>query len=214
MELNRRQEVIPLNRPRIMSKDSNLYHRNGCRYALRIMPKNLVRIGLFTAEVEGIKPCSVCNRMSFIYNNEKAYLIKSTAKWPITFKIMGEELYIKTNVSLWKLVYSVPTSKIILYHRNHSEKEIDFENPRNEAFHRQKDFPPSNEILPVCKYIYEHDRYKESRITGKRLRYTGVNKKYKKKAEKFERKEKEKRIESLFKVLEKENPAIKKHSIN
>ena len=203
-----------MNRPRIMSKDSNIYHRNGCRYILRIMPKNLVKIGLFTAEVEGIKPCSVCNRLSFIYSQEKDTLMKATSGWQMTFKMDGELLYIKTNVSLWMLVYSFSSSKIVLYHRNHSEKEIDFENPKNEAFHRQKDFPPNSKIMPICKYIYEHDRYKEARNSGKKLIYKKSEKKYRKRAEKFERKEKERRVESLFKVLEKENPSIKRHSIN
>lgn len=203
-----------MNRPRIMSKDSAIYHRHGCRYALRIKKENKVELGLFAAEVQGLKPCTVCNRMSFIYGTEKYSLMKATSGWNMTFKIVGEELFIKTSIGLWKLIYRPETSKIALYHRNAIEREVNFECPENEPFHRQKDLPPTNAIFPVCKYIFEHDRYKEARILGKKLHSGTVSKKYQKKAKKFERKESMKRVNSLFKELEKADPKLKDLSFN
>ena len=203
-----------MNRPRIMSKGSTVYHRRGCRYSIRIKPENRVDIGLFSADAQGFKPCAICNRMSFIYLMEKSSLMKATSGWPLMFKIVGEELFIKTNIGLWKLIYKPETSKILLYHRNSIEREINFESPWNEPFHRQHDLAPSNTIFPVCKYIFEHDRYKEARMLGKKLHSGTVSKKYQKRAKNFERKESLKRVNSLFKELEKADPKLKDLSFN
>lgn len=195
-----------------MSKDSIVYHRPGCLYAKRIKPVNLVKMGVEDMKYHGFTPCSCCNSLHFVYKSE-TNIEKPVKRWGLTLKMAGEELFVKTNISLWKLIYSKKSEKITLFHRNHSEKGVNFEEPWTEKFHKQWDFAESNNISSVLEYIFEHDRYREARKNGKKLP-SGVSKRCKRLAKCVERKERRKKVDKLFEKLEKSDPSLKKLSIN
>lgn len=203
-----------MNRPRVMSSNSKYYHRPGCMYAQRILPAHMVKMGLVNAQYTDRIPCSFCNSMAFIYKTEKSSLYHKVNGWNMMFKMDKDVLYVFTSIGVWKMSYSMDIDKILLYHGNHSDKPVDKQHPEKVAYHRQRDFKPCDSIYAACKYIFEHDRYREARMNGKKLHSGTVAKKYQKKAHNLERKERRKRVLELFKEIESEDPKIKKLSMN
>ena len=101
--------------------------------------------------------------------------------------------------------------KIVLYHRSRSPIPADFTQPQKERYHRQTDCANGNTISAICKYIYEHDRYREAREKGEMLT-TYTSKRSRILAEKAQKKEKRKRLDDLFRQLEENNAGYRELS--
>lgn len=76
------------------------------------------------------------------------------------FKYVNGMLYVKTEISLWKLVYSRKDEKIAIYHRNATAEAVNMDCLENEKFHRQKDIQYVETIQGCLSYIYEHDKFR------------------------------------------------------
>ena len=114
----------------------------------------------------------------------------------------------KSEIGCWKLVYVRREEKIALYHRNATTKELDFEHPQFEAYHRQEDKMFCNTIEGCLDYIYEHDKYKAQVERGETVtRFS--SKKYARREAKAQRKRQNKRLDYLFKVIEGQNTGLK-----
>ena len=55
---------------RVLSTETNIYHRASCIYSKRIMPKNRMEMGPFEAKKHGYRPCKCCNTMKFLYDRD------------------------------------------------------------------------------------------------------------------------------------------------
>ena len=154
---------------RVLSTATDIYHKPGCRYTKQIYNRNKMELLFWEAREYGYRPCKCCNTMVFLYDVEKDSLCRMESEWGLRFQMRDGILYVQTSISCWKLVYSKKEEKIALYHRNSSDKPVDFKKPQYEQYHRQKDCPNGNSISKMCRYLYEHDRYREAQQKGIQL---------------------------------------------
>lgn len=84
----------------------------------------------------------------------------------MNFKHIDGVLYVKTEMGCWKIVYTRKEQYFVLYHRNSTNKQLDFEKPQNEMYHRQIDVPKEYTIEKYLNYIYEHDRFQQAEQSG------------------------------------------------
>lgn len=187
---------------RIMSIESNIYHRPSCKYVYFMKPSNKEKLLWEDAKRCG-RPCRHCNSMSFLCSEECKTIEWNTENRNMEFKYKGGMLYVKTKVGCWKLVYARNMEQIALYHRNSRQAELDFKHPEKDRYHQQRDQLYFNNIAQALNYIYDHDKYKAAVQRGdKRIVYK--NKKYKEQAKRRERKAALRRVDRLFDMIEKE----------
>ena len=196
---------------RVLSTESSVYHRANCPYVKRICEKNKMELPRAEAREHGYRPCKCCNSMGYMYQEEQCNLDYFKRRWSLDFLLSDGILYVKTPIGCWKLVYSRKEEKLALYHRNSSASPVDFTAPQNEKYHRQCDCAMAKTISGLCKYIYEHDRYREAQQNGHQLTdFTSARARIL--AERAKRKEKHKRLDDLFAQIEKENAGYRKLS--
>ena len=195
--------------------ESKIYHRPDCRYAKRIRYKNSMELPVAEARFHGYRPCKCCNTMAYLFASERVSLKPFEEDLGLRFMMLNDILFVKTSGGCWKIVYSRMDEKFALYHRNNSEREADFSEPQNGCYHRQKDKKSSNSIMSLCRYIYEHDHYREVQQSGTVLNGF-ISKKGKTLAERARKREKRKkdhrRIDQLFASLERENEGYRELS--
>lgn len=196
---------------RVISMETNIYHRPSCRYAKRILPKNRMEIRPYEARQYGNRPCKCCNTMKYLYERDIATLDYYKRRFGMDYKMVDGILYVRTEISCWKLIYSKKEERIFLYHRNKSRQPLNFETPEKERYHRQEDCQGSSTMNNHLRYIYEHDRFRSAEAKGERLT-TFTSERSRNLALKAEKKAARKRIDNLFAMLEEGNKGYKKLS--
>ena len=196
---------------RALSTESKIYHRSGCRYAKRIQVKNRMDMPFAEAKHYGYRPCKRCNTMEYVYESEWCNIDYFRRKKDIEYLFKDGILYIKTNVSCWKIIYSKKSERVVLYHRNSCDIPVDFTKPENEQYHLQKDCASAITINALLKYIYEHDRYREAQERGVELT-SFTSKKSRILAARSKRREQYRRVDDLFAMLEQNNKGYRKLS--
>lgn len=197
---------------RIKSRESQKYHRCGCKYEKQINKENRVELSLDEAKNRGFQPCKYCNSMSFLYQKEKRKIEWYRANKKMDFLLKDGMLYVKTEIGCWRLVYSRNHEHIALYHRNTRQAPLDFQYPERGKYHRQKDKYHFHSIDQVLCYIYDHDKYKKAEKRGdKNIVYR--SKKYKKQAERRKARAEHRRVDRLFQKIERENEEYLRCSI-
>ncbi len=93
--------------------------------------------------------------MNYIYKTSQGELARYRYNKHMQFSYINGVIYAKTGISCWKLVYIKKYDDFVLFHRNNSDKAIDFEHPENEEYHRQGD-------IRSCKNLAECLDYKIS----------------------------------------------------
>ena len=196
---------------RVLSTESKVYHRPGCRYAKRIQVKNSMDMSVDEAKCYGYRPCKCCNTMEYVYESEWCCIDYFRRRKDMEYLFKDGILYIKTNVSCWKLIYNKTTERVMLYHRNRCDKPVDFTKPENEQYHMQKDYANTMKIKPLLIYIYEHDRYREAQEKGVELT-SFTSERSRILAAKSKRREQRRRLDDLFAMLERNNKGYRKLS--
>lgn len=215
-ENHRPKEVgkdVFMNNERIISvsTDSKIYHKPGCRYVDRIKYKNKMSLPRHDARAEGYHVCRYCNSMNHHIKGERNILDYYEQNKNMQFKYIDGILYVKSEIGCWKLVYIRKEEKIALYHRNTVVKALDFEHPQNEPYHRQEDKAYCYTIAGYLDYIYEHDKYKAALQRGdKVIKFS--NKKYERYAVNAKRKKQNKRVDYLFRMLDRQNEGYRQLS--
>lgn len=202
-----------MNNERIISIGTNsmIYHKPGCRYVSRIKSQNKMSLTKHDAKKEGYHVCRYCNGMNHHYRVEQKTLDFYAKSKNMQFNYINEILYVKSEISCWKLVYARREEKIALYHRNATNKPLNFKYPQYEAYHRQEDKMYCNSLEGYLDYIYEHDKYKATIARGENVKRFS-SKKYEKLEAKAQRKRENKRIDYLFRMLERQNAGYKELS--
>ena len=190
---------------------TKVYHKPGCHHISRIKSGNQIIMSKKLAESLGYRICRCCNGMGHHMRTENSSIEYYEKNKGMKFKYINGVLYVKTEIGCWKLVYVRRTREIVLYHRNRSKVEVNFECPQYESYHRQEDVPHAGSISHYLKYIYEHDRFKQSEMNGTPIT-TFSSKKSKKLAEKSRKKNAQRRVDYLFSMLERQNAGYKKLS--
>ena len=202
-----------MNNERIVSNGTNsmIYHKPGCRYVERIKFKNRMSLPRHDARAEGYHVCSYCNSMNHHYNVEQQTLGYYSRCKKMQFNYIDGILYVKSEIGCWKLVYVRKEEKLALYHRNTVARELDFDHPQYEPYHRQEDKPFCNSIEGYLDYIYEHDKYKAAIERGETVTKFS-SKKYARHEAKAQRKRQNRRVDYLFRMLERQNEGYRELS--
>lgn len=195
-----------MNNERIVSIGTNsmIYHKPGCRYVERIQGKNKMSLPKIDARRAGYHVCRYCNSMNHHYRVEQHTLDFYENHKKMKFQFIDGILYVKSQIGCWKIVYIRKSECFVLYHRNATSKELDFEHPQFELYHRQEDKPVCNSIEGYLDYIYEHDKYKAAIERGETVTKFS-SKKYAKREAKAQKKRERSRVDYLFRMLEREN---------
>lgn len=191
--------------------NSQVFHKPGCKYIHQMKPENCMPLSEAEAREAGYRICRCCNGMDFHMKTEKQAIDRYQKCRKMDFKYIGGILYVKTEISCWKLVYIRYMESIVIYHQNDTSIPLDFEHLEREKYHRQKDIFSRKEIEDCLYYIYHHDQYKAAVARGdKEIRFS--SKKYEKSAKKVSRRRQQRRVDYLFRMLEKENKGYRELS--
>ena len=196
---------------RVLSTETKIYHRPGCTHAKRILYKNRMEMKSAEAKKYGYRPCKCCNNMNYLFRHARCNIDYFMNDKDMNYIYKDGVLYIRTGIGFWKLVYSKKEERIMLYHRNASDRPVDTAHPEKENYHRQTDCLATAATVSLLQYIYEHDRFREAQKRGVELTsYT--SKKSRLLAERRKRREQHRRIDKLFAKLEEENKGYRELS--
>lgn len=191
---------------RIVSKEvtSMVYHRPECRYVQKIDKKNRVQIKWEDAEWKGYRPCQYCDGAEFLYSLEFDNVKRFAKQNNMNVNLKDAQIYVRTDVGCWKIVYKASIQRFILLHRNYVSGRIGLEEADNAPFHRQEDMPESGSIIKYLKYIKNHDEFKQNMPADYRQlpRDTKKQKAYYESAKRREEKRNARRLDDLFALIE------------
>lgn len=199
----------------IVSRNSKkkIYHYDYCPYAKRIDRKYRREISERKAKSKGYTECQWCGGLHGVYLQstmiEDMYGERQRKAVKIGYDTKEKALYFRTNIAFWKLVKSWNTNNLLLFHLNEESFDPNFTNRKllNGKFHRQTDVPGFDnfdKIRGIVNYIYEHDKAKRIMTDDwKKLpKKTKQQRKYYEQARRKDRHRKLKRIDELFKEIE------------
>lgn len=197
-------------------KNHRIYHRCGCVYAWRIKADNRKEMSIEKAERKHYQPCMYCSGFrGDVKVHKKAFETWSRKKnMKFIYHDDTDTLYIQTEIGFWKLFMKEELGEYLLYHRNTYSVGMDFNEARCGDFHRQSDVKPTESMEKIVDYIIAHDRAKITIMDDYRKlpRSTKRQKQYYKAAERRERKNAMRRLDSIFSSLEQSQAGIKRYS--
>jgi hypothetical protein len=192
-----------------------IFHRKGCFYEKRILPKNKMEITEEKALKSGYCGCKYCSGLKG-YKRLSAKIEKKK-NLKIMYDGKTDTLYITTEIGAWK-IFKVEKLGILLYHRNFYLGNENLIQLINSKYHRQKDVGITKTLDQIVNYIRKHDTAKMLINAGeiKRLpKSTKKERRYYRKAVAKDRRIKQKRyavrMEYLFGLVE--NDEILKQAI-
>ena len=199
----------------IISRNSKkkVYHQDYCPYAKRIDTKYRRSISEQKAKSKGYSACAWCGGLHGEYllttREPEMYGERQRKVVKISYDTKRKAMCFRTKIAFWKLVKSWNNDSYLLFHLNedsfnpnYSDKELS-----NGRFHRQTDvaaFTNLDKIHGIVTYIYEHDKAKKiiENDWKKLPKKTKRQKKYYEQAKRKDRHQKLKRIDELFKEIE------------
>ena len=202
---------------RIMSRQSNsmVYHRPECSYARRIYKRNRIKLSWQDAEWKGYRPCKCCNNMKFLYQLEQDVAEKFCKnQHNMDMDLVGNMVYVRTDVGCWKIHYKKREQKFILFHRNFVKGHIALEDVEKAPYHRQKDMYEAGSILKLLQYIQGHDEFRQFGPADYRQmpQRTRRQRNYYQAAKRIQEKRSARRVDYLFRMIE-QKEGIKQLSV-
>ena len=201
-----------MNTKRVMSRQSNVYHREYCGHIDKIKSQNQVVTTWDAAKYRGYRGCKCCNNMSYLARIAEGTMRYNERERGMAFKMKDGMLYVKTEMGCWRLVYTRSTERIALYHRNQRQQPLDWAHPEQSRYHQQKDQLYFRDIKAALDYIYDHDKFRAAEQKDKN-NVKFKNKKYQKQAEKRAQRAKLRKVDRIFKELEKKDKGLVKYSM-
>lgn len=193
-----------------------IYHRCGCMYARRIKADHRLEKSGDKVKRRHYRECKFCAGLQGDVNVHKNAFDTWSKKENMTFTYRKETdtLYIRTEVGFWKVFVKKELNQYLLYHRNAYSSGMDWRQAANGTFHRQSDVPATESLGKIVGYVAAHDRAKVTIMDDYRKlpRQTKRQKKYYRAAEKREKRNAGKRLDSLFVALENSDPDMRKYS--
>lgn len=195
-----------MSRKVLMSFESKnrVAHRENCRYVKHILCKNLMTLTQNQAWERGYRPCKCCNSLDSIYKMEMSDINAYLRDKDMALDAVDHKLYARTPIGCWKIVYNRKYQTFILYHKNYVDGMLSINDVEKGAYHLQKDRKPSDTIVKLLRYIYEHDENKYAAVTDYKLlpHDSKRQKKYYSQAKKRQEKKSRRRVDMLFKLME------------
>ncbi len=197
-----------------IESQGRIYHIQGCPYSVRIQEKNQIILLKHEAKQMGYRPCKCCNRETFRYRWEQSMARSFAISNHMQLQEINKHLYVKTEIGIWKLVYMPEAEKFILYHGNAVCQNTPIDKAHKARYHRQKDMKKAETVMDVLSYIRSHDRYKKCvQEAGGNELAVKIDRKYEKQRSNRLRRQSARRIDSLFAMIERQNPEYKQLSM-
>ena len=195
--------------------DKSVYHDSRCRYVQRIYKRNRKALSEQELLNARYKPCKYCNGIHFFINLYKAEIEKFCSNNNYEYDVIKHQLFIRTNISCWKIVYLKREGVFVLYHRNHTKRHIKRSEIFKCGYHLQKDVSEKKMIQEFFDYIRKHDTFRtdEYKDYKKLPRDTKQQKEYYNKAKKKNRRKGIRTVDRLFAEIERKDASMKKWSI-
>ncbi len=197
-------------------KKNKIYHRCGCIYARRIKPDNRKEMAVEVAERKHYHACKYCAGLRGDVNVHKGTFATWSRKRNMQFNYHkpSDTLYIQTEVGFWKVFLKKELGEYLLYHRNTYAAGMNFDEAIHGEFHRQSDVKATESMEKIVEYITAHDRAKLIIMDDYRKlpKSTKQQKKYYKAAERRDKKQAMRRLDSIFAALEQSQAGMKRYS--
>lgn len=200
-----------MSKTRIVCYGSDVYHKPGCKYVKRMKATNMLEVTKADAIRHDCRVCRCCNSMNHHINAEDATIEFYKRSKGMDFKFDDGILYVKTEIGCWKLVYVRAEERLTLFHFNKPAELIDWDHIEREGYHHQNDLPYAETISKYLNYIYEHDHYKAAVKKGEKITEFS-SKKNRMLVARCDKKRERKRVDYIFRCLERENTGLKKLS--
>lgn len=199
----------------IISRNSKkkVYHTDYCPYAKRIGTKYRKTISEQVAKSKGYSACAWCGGLHGEYllatRKPEMYGERQRKVVKLSYDTKRKAMCFRTKIAFWKIVKSKNNDYYLLFHLNENSYNPSFSDKKlsEGRFHRQTDvaaFTNLDKIHGIVTYIYEHDKAKKiiENDWKKLPKKTKRQKKYYEQAKRKDRHQKLKRIDELFKELE------------
>ena len=196
----------------VISKKSSqmIYHEEDCPYAKRMNKKYLRHVTTDTAIERGYHECSYCGGLHGMYiklrNNPKLFQ-RDESGLSVSYDRVDRGLCFRTPNGFWKVIIRGPVEAYKLWHLNHGhfDPELPDKVLMRRTFHRQSDVKETTNIGRIIRYISDHDKAKKiiDEDWRKLPKSSPKQKKYYKQAKKRAKRKENRRIDELFKMLEK-----------
>lgn len=191
------------------SKDM-IYHKEDCPYVKRMSKKYKRHVSEERAKAQGYHECSYCGGIHGTYinmRNDPTLYGREREDISISYDRIDRGICLRTSNGFWKVLIRGPVEAYKLWHLNHGHFDASLSDKilMRRDFHRQADVKETVHMGKIIQYISRHDRAK--RIIDddwKKLpKSTPKQKKYYKQAKNRARRKQCKRVDELFKLLEK-----------
>lgn len=196
----------------VISKQSKdmIYHEESCPYVKRMNKKYLRHVTADTAKERGYRECSYCGGLHGMYvkmrDNPKLFQRGETGI-EVSYDRVDRGVCFRTANGFWKVIIRGPVETYKLWHlnRGHFDPELPDKILMRRTFHRQSDVKETLNMGRIIRYISDHDKAKRimDEDWKKLPKSTPKQKKYYKQAQKRAKRKEHKRIDELFKKLEK-----------
>lgn len=181
-------------------------HKPNCPHAKHILPRNRIRSDIEIKYVDPQYLCSLCTglRGDFRTRKEEIRGWEDKYRMKIRYDTCSDTCFISTLHGFWKIYEHPATGEYLLYHRNYYDSEIPYDKAVHGSFHRQKDVKATDSLGKLVAYIAAHDRSKGIiKEDYRNLPKTShKQKKYYKQAKNRIRREKVRKVEKIFSMLE------------
>lgn len=187
-----------------MQSKAKVYHREECRYAKKILPKNRMQLSSEAAEKAGYHICPYCDGMDALFRMKKEQILKYARKNHMEVDLLNHVLYVRTDVGCWKMIYSMSEQRFLLYHKNYMQGVLSLDEVEEGAYHRQRDVPFLKSIEKYLFYISKHDAARKIEMIDYRLlpNRTKKEKRYFASARARSNRRSQRRLEELFTMIE------------
>jgi len=194
----------------IVLPESNVYHERNCWHLKHSQKKCWLYTNPEKAEQRGLRPCKCCSTVRFHLTYERKALDRFVSGKSMTYKIIGDSMYVKTDISCWKIIYDPSKLDYVIFHRNKSSAPIDFDHPEREHYHRQKDKQGAPTMEACFRYIRSHDSFRKSeQLAGGDLKRMNISPRYQKQVQNRRKRQERRRLDAIFAALEQQNPEYK-----
>ena len=189
----------------VYSKKSSqlIYHEDDCPYAKRIIGKYRRQKSEKRLRELGYRQCSYCGGLHGFFLK----YIPGPNDPIASYDRKDKALCFRTDVGFWKVLEQGEHPTYRLWHLNKRDFEpnVDSKVLMRRGFHRQVDVQSTTHMGKIIQYIRDHDRAKKIMNDDWRKlpKATSKQRKYYKQAKKRARRNENRRIDELFKKLEK-----------
>lgn len=194
-------------RKMVMLPGSQVYHEYDCWHLRRSSKDRWRYITIDRANKRGFRPCKCCGTVRFHMRYEQKVLNRFIKGKNMEYRVIDDVMYVKTEISCWKIIYNPEAMTYALYHRNSKALPVDFTHPQNEHYHRQADKGCTAKMEELFRYIRSHDAFRKSeQETGGDLKRMSVSPKYRQQYINRKRRQEHRRLDELFAALERKHP--------